>query len=88
MNSIECVLLNGRVYNKKDGSGKGLSVNVLANPDDLSTAQVVNLFAGKSYVGDYDLTKYQPLEKIVVDYDQPIGSQYPKLVNIHKIVKK
>lgn len=87
MNSIECVLLNGRVYDKKDGSGKGLSINVLANADDLSTAQVVPLYSGKAYVGDFDLSKYKLLEKINVQYEQTIGSQYPKLINISKIGK-
>lgn len=84
MNRIECVLLNGRVYDKKDNKGKGLSVNVLVNAEDLSTAKVINLFAGQSYVGEYDLSKYKVLDKVVVEYDQPIGSQYPKLVNISK----
>ena len=85
---IEAILLSGRVYDKKDNKGKGLSINVLINPDDLGSAKVVNLFAGQSYVGEYDLTDYNVLEKINVDYDQPMGSQYPKLINISKIVKK
>lgn len=88
MNTIECVLLSGRVYDKKDNSGKGLSINVLVNANDLASAQIVNLYAGKSYVGEYDLSKYNLLERISVDYEQVIGSQYPKLINIHKIVKK
>ena len=84
MNKIDCVLLNGRVYDKKDNSGKGLSVNVLVNADDLASAKVINLFAGQSYIGEYDLSKYKVLDRVVVEYDQPIGSQYPKLVNISK----
>lgn len=85
---IKAILLNGRVYDKKDNKGKGLSLNVLVNYEDLSSAKVVNLYAGQSYVGAYDLSDFKTLEEINVDYDQPMGSQYPKLINISKIVKK
>ena len=85
---IKAILLNGRVYDKKDNKGKGLALNVLVNYDNLDSAKVVNLFAGSAYVGTYDLSEYKTLEEINVEYDQPMGSQYPKLINISKIVKK
>lgn len=88
MEKVKCVLLTGRVYDKKDNQGKGLSIDILTNRDNLASAKVINLFAGKSYVGDFDLTKYKPLEDIVVEYEQEIGSQYPRLVNISKVDKK
>lgn len=84
---IDCVLLNGRVYEKKDKSGKGLSINVLVNADTLDTAQIVNLYSGKAYVGDFDLSGYKLFDKICVEYDQPMGSQYPKLINFSKLSK-
>lgn len=87
MEKIKCVLLNGRVYDKKDNSGKGLSINVLINYNDLSNAKVVNLFAGKSYIGDFDMSKYSTLDVIYVEYEQDMGSQYPRLVNISKVNK-
>lgn len=88
MSKIKGILLNGRAYDKKDNQGKGMSINVLTNCDNLATAKVVNLFAGKSYVGDYDLSKFKPLEEINIEYEQEIGSQYPRLVNITKVDKK
>ena len=88
MEKVRCVLLSGRAYDKKDNQGKGLSINVLTNYGNLANAKVVNLYAGKSYVGDYDLTKFKPLEEINVEYEQEIGSQYPRLVNISKVDKK
>lgn len=88
MEKVKGVLLNGRAYDKKDNQGKGLSINVLTNYGNLATGKVVNLYAGKSYVGDYDLTKFKPLEEINIEYEQEIGSQYPRLVNITKVDKK
>ena len=88
MEKINGVLLNGRVYTKKDNVSKGLTLNVLVNAEDLSSARVINLFAGRSYVGEYSLDTFKPLDNIVVEYEQEIGSQYPKLVNFTKAVKK
>lgn len=85
---IKGILLNGRVYDKKDNQGKGLSINVLTNCEDLSSGKVVNLFSGRSYVGEYDLSTYNPLEEINIEYEQDIGSQYPRLINISKVNKK
>ena len=85
---VKGILLSGRVYDKKDNQGKGLSINVLTNYDNLSTGKVVNLYAGKSYQGAYNLEDYKPLEMINIEYEQDIGSQYPRLVNISKVDKK
>lgn len=85
---VEGILLNGRVYDKKDNSGKGLSINVLINSADLASARIVSLFAGKSYVGRLDLDGYKVLDKINIEYEQDMGSQYPKLINISKAIKK
>ena len=88
MEKINGVLLNGRSYLKKDNVSKGLAINVLVNAEDLSSAKVINLFAGRDYIGDYDLAKFKPLDNIVVEYKQEIGSQYPKLINFSKVDKK
>lgn len=82
---IDCILLNGRVYEKKDNKGKGLSINVLTDFSDLSSARVIPLFAGQAYIGKYDLSEFKPMEKISLEFEQQIGSQYPKLINILKI---
>ena len=78
-------LLAGRVFDKKDGSGKCLAVDVLFYGESLVEAQVIKLFSGDAYVGEYDLSVFTPLELVEVEYDQKIGSQYPKLVNLKKI---
>ena len=85
---IKGILLTGKVYEKKDNKGKGLAINVLTNATDLNSGKVVNLFAGQSYVGAYDLSNYRPLEEINIEYEQDIGSQYPRLINISKVDKK
>jgi len=85
---IKGILLTGKVYDKKDNKGKGLAINILTNHDNLSSGKVVNLFAGQSYVGDYDLSNYAPLEEVVIEYEQDIGSQYPRFINISKVDKK
>lgn len=88
MEKIKGILLSGRSYLKKDNVTNGLAINVLVNCDDLSNARVVNLFSGNDYVGNFDLSKYKPLDEIVIEYKQEIGSQYPKLVNFSKVEKK
>ena len=88
---VKGILLRANVYEKKDNQGKGLSIDVLVDYDnisDLNSGKVVNLYAGKSYEGGYDFSNYKRFEEIEIEYNQPMGSQYVQLVKVNKIIKK
>lgn len=90
MNSVKGILIRANVYDKKDNQGKGLSLDLLTNYDnlqDLNSGKVINMFAGKLYTGDYDFSKFKRFEEVEIVYNQPLGSQYPQLVDIKKIGK-
>lgn len=82
---IKGVLLSGFSGDKKDGSGKFLSIDVLFDTTSLQKAKVHKLFAGSDYVGTYDLSNYKVFDEIEVEYTQEFGSQYIKLVDIKKV---
>lgn len=82
---IKGVLLSGFAGEKKDGSGKFLSVDVLFDTTSLQKSKVHKLFAGSDYVGNYDLSDFKVFDEIEIEYTQEFGSQYIKLVNIKKV---
>ena len=91
MSNVKGILIRANVYDKKDNQGKGLSLEVLVeydNINNINSGKVINLYAGKSYVGGFDFENFKRFEEIDIEYNQPIGSQYPQLVNVHKIIKK
>lgn len=82
---IKGVLLNGHVFDRKDGSGKCLSISFACNIETLDKSKVITMFSGCDYVGDFNLDDYKPFDVIEVDYNQEIGSQYISLVDFRKV---
>lgn len=85
------ILINAKIYEKKDNKGKGLSLDVLVDYkdiNDMSSGKVINLYAGNQYIGDYDISGYKRFDEINIIYNQPIGCEYVQLVNIEKVTKK
>ena len=85
------ILINAKVYEKKDNKGKGLSLDVLVDykdVNDLGSGKVLNLYAGAQYVGAYDVSAFKRFEEIEIHYNQSMGSEYVQLVDIKKVIKK
>lgn len=91
MSKLNAILIRANVYDKKDNKGKGLSLDLLANYEninDIKDGKVVNMFAGSAYQGGYDFSSFKRFEEVEIEYNQPLGSQYAQLVNVKKIIRK
>ena len=82
---VKGILLAGFAGEKKDKSGKFLSVDVLFDSSSLQKAKVHKLFSGADYVGNYDLSTFKVFDEIEIEYTQEFGSQYIKLVDLKKV---